>query len=410
LSDTTDVLVVGGGPAGSTAARLLALRGWRVALLDRATFPRAKPCGECLNPGAVQALDRMGLLGAVEALAPARLRGWAIDADGRSARGSFPQGRTGLSLPRALLDQALLDAARDAGVAVGEGTLVERVDPAAGPDGCRGVSARGPDGGTHERRARVVFGADGLRSRVARAVSAYRRAPRLRKLSVTLHVEGVSLDPTRGRLVLDARGTIGLAPLDPAGRRWNATVVVDADAEGRAVAGDAAGFALRRLRPALPGASLAAVAGPWTSGPFDWPGRVAVADALVLVGDAAGYYDPLTGQGIYRALRSAELAAAAIDTALRRSRVSGGDLASYEAALRHELRAPLRVQRAVEAVVSSTTLGPAAVGLLGRAPRAMDTLIGVTGDMTAARALLRIPLWTDLLRTRPLAPDPRPMA
>src|SRR5688572_27475854 len=102
-----DVLVVGGGPAGSTVARLLALRGWAVTLLDRARFPRAKPCGECLNPGAVEALSRLGLLHRVEALGPARLRGWRVESAGRVAVGSFPAWREGRSLARAGFDQAL---------------------------------------------------------------------------------------------------------------------------------------------------------------------------------------------------------------------------------------------------------------------------------------------------------------
>lgn len=393
-----DVMVVGGGPAGSTAARLLALAGWRVTLLDRARFPRPKACGECLNPGAVAALARLGVLDRVLALAPAWLSGWSVESRGRAAIGSFPNGRGGLAVSRARLDHALLEAAAAAGVRVREGVKVESVQP---PAAGRGPTLGIRDGGGRRSAvgAAVVVGADGLRSTVARSFDAYRRGPRLRKLSITVHVEGIDADPCRGRLVLDARGTVGVASLDPDGRRWNATVVVDALAEGRAVAGDPRAFARARLAGALGGAWRGEpVDGPWTSGPFDWPSRRTVADGVVLIGDAAGYYDPLTGQGIYRALRSAELAVAVIDGALRAGRVSSATLAPYEAVLRRELRAPLRVQRGVEAVVSSAPLRPAALALLGRASRAMDTVIGVTGDMTPARALFHPGVWADLLR------------
>jgi 2-polyprenyl-6-methoxyphenol hydroxylase-like FAD-dependent oxidoreductase len=192
---------------------------------------------------------------------------------------------------------------------------------------------------------------------------------------------------------------VGLAALDPAGRRWNATVVVDARTHGREVAGDPAAFALARVGAALEAVPRLA-AGPWTSGPFDWPARRAVADGTVLVGDAAGYYDPLTGQGIFRALRSAELAADAIDTALRAGRALRRDLAPYERAFRRELAAPLRVQHGVEAVVSRGPLRRAALALLGRRPRPMDALIAVTGDLEPPRALLRPAVWADLLGRR----------
>src|SRR5207302_1243084 len=85
------LVIVGGGPAGSAMARLLAQRGRSVTVVDRAAFPRAKPCGECLNPGAVAALERLGLLGSVLALGPARLDGWRVESGGHVAVGTFPR-------------------------------------------------------------------------------------------------------------------------------------------------------------------------------------------------------------------------------------------------------------------------------------------------------------------------------
>jgi flavin-dependent dehydrogenase len=130
------------------------------------------------------------------------------------------------------------------------------------------------------------------------------------------------------------------------------------------------------------------VGGPWASGPFDWPNRSVIADGLLLVGDAAGYYDPLTGQGIHQALRSAELAAEAIDSALRTGRVSVA-LRGYAHRHRTTFTPSRVVQRAIEQVVSRAALRQAFLERLAARPSAFDALLAVTGDSSPVRSLLR---------------------
>ena len=142
-------------------------------------------------------------------------------------------------------------------------------------------------------------------------------------------------------------------------------------------------------------------AGPWASGPFDWPMRAPAADALLLVGDAAGYYDPLTGQGIFRALRSAELAADAIDSALRKGRVSGAALRTYVLRHRVAFSPGSAVQRAVEAVISRPFLRELAVGRLAQRPDALRVLVGVTGDGAPVRSLLGLAFLGALVQRAP---------
>lgn len=395
-----DVLVVGGGPAGSTVAGLLAERGWGVTVLDRARFPRPKPCGECLNPGAVAALDRLDLLEPVRALDPARLRGWRIRTfRSEPAVGTFgPDAGPGFGVDRARLDHALLNAARRRGARVVEGMKVEDVRPGRG-GGDPAVRVRGPRGDPGERSARIVVGADGLRSVTARSVGAHRRGPRLRKLSLTVRLRGSGPTRDRGRLVLGDERVLGLAPVHARRGVWNATVVARADRRGGEVAGNPAGFVRSALAAApvdwLRGPAIAD--GPWASGPFDWPVRRTVAPGVLLVGDAAGYYDPLTGQGIYRALRSAELAAGAIDRSLRDDRVSTRELGEYDRALRREFRPGRWLQKAVEQVVSRPILREPVVSRLARAPGSLSALIRVTGDEAPLRSLLAPRAWSSLL-------------
>ncbi len=378
---TWDVVVVGGGPAGAAFAARTAAAGHQVLVLDRAEFPRRKPCGECVNPAGVEALRLLGALERVEAGA-ARLDGWRIGRAGEDGFvGRFAAGRYGLAIGRAELDAALLALAAERGAAVRTGAHVADLLR----DGGRisGVAVSTADGGREEVRARLVVGADGLRSVVVRRLGLLRRGPRLRKLALTAHLWGVEVEEGVGALRVDGDGCVGVAGL--ADGTANVSVVVTGPGM-REAAGDAEGFfdtALRRY-----GVGGERVDDVLATGPFDWPVRAATAPGALLVGDAAGYYDPFTGQGIFRALRGAELAAGVADAALRAGDLSARGLAPYEAARRAAFGPGERLQRAIETVVSR----PAALGWvsrrLARSPDAADALVAVAGDLSPVRSLL----------------------
>ena len=397
-----DVLVVGAGPAGSSVALRLARAGVRVGLLDAAVFPRSKPCGDCLSPGASPLLEELGVLGRVGARA-GRLRGWRIvTPGGREAVGRFgrvgsiaPAPSMGLALPRRELDAELLEAAVEAGAELEEGLRTFALLREEGR--IAGVRARDREGRVRERRARVVVGADGLRSVVARRVAGVRRGRR-RRLALVGRFAGVAPADGPGRLGemrLGRDGCLGLAPLG--GDRWNATLVVPL-AEAKAVAADREGY----FREALAGYGLAGrfevaerVAPLEITGPFEVSPRRTTVPGALLVGDAAGYFDPLTGQGVHAALLSGRAAAEATFALLSATGAAAAAAVRgrYEEELRRLLGPVRRLQRGIDLLVERPRLTDAAIGLLGARPRLADLLVDVTGDRLpvteAILALLR---------------------
>lgn len=398
MAGRPDVIVVGAGPAGSVASLLMARSGLDVLVLDRARFPRPKACGDCLSAAATDLLDRIGLLDRVRNAGAAAIRRWDIVApDGTVATGRFP-GRPALALERGILDALLLDAAREAGARfrVAHVTGLHR-------DG-RGRVLGVRTGSGETVAARLVVGADGLRSVVARRLGVIRRAPRLRKVSLTGHLPGPHAD--HGEMHMLENGCIGLAPVGPG--RWNVTLVLDGNQalELRRAGADRAFRDWVRRVPAIAD-RLGAGTGErlLASGPFDWPTRAPVAHGAALVGDAAGYYDPFTGQGIYRAMAGAEILSRSVAPALTGA-AAGPDLdralRAYARAERRLTGPTRRVQRLINAVMARPRVANAVLRRLAVATPAMDRLVQVTGDLRAPRSLLSPAVVSSLL----FPPDP----
>src|SRR6266581_1878940 len=395
VSDRWDAIVVGAGPAGAATALLLSRAGARVLLLDRARFPRHKPCSEYLSPATTAILERLGdgVLAAVERASHAKVYGMKVVApDGAAMCGRFA-GAYSFALPRATFDTILLRAAERAGAVVREGVTVEDLvwDGAA----VAGVVTRSGNGQRATGNARVVVGADGLRSVVARRLGLVRSsAPR--RIAFAAHVGDVGGVDGVGELHVGDLGYVGLGPVGGGVTTVALVLPLRAVRAGR--------FDPRRLvRDVL------------VAGPFAQWSRRAAADGVLLVGDAADFFDPFTGQGIYAALRGAELAATCIIPALargvrgrsdpgRKPGVPGGsspllltDLVPYLRARRREFAGKWLLERLIGVGVGSPALTNRVVRRLARRPDLADLLVGATGNIVPARRVLAPSLLAQLI-------------
>ncbi|WP_396216642.1 NAD(P)/FAD-dependent oxidoreductase [Gemmatimonas sp.] len=391
------VLVVGGGPAGSSAAWHCAMAGLDVCLVDRARFPRAKPCAEYVSPEGSRLLHAMGALETLEAQA-AHLTGMVVHApSGERIHGEFVARHgfrgfrdKGLGVRREILDTVLLRRARDAGVTVIEEAKVESLthdDVGA----VNGAVVRTEEG-TQVMRASLVIGADGLRSVVSRRLRLAHHSRWPRRVALVAHYRDVQGIGSLGEMHVTRTGYVGLAQVS--GGLVNVALVVPksragAMRDGAAAYLDAWIAAQPSLAPRFAGATR--VTPVRATGPFASRASRPWAPGAMLTGDAADFYDPFTGEGIYSGLRGGELLAeyaqAAVLASSRDAHLRA--LRGYGQARKDVFGGKWRVEQLIGLAVSVPPLLNHAARVLSRDRDLADLLIGVTGDFVPPSAVLR---------------------
>jgi 2-polyprenyl-6-methoxyphenol hydroxylase-like FAD-dependent oxidoreductase len=328
-----DAIVVGARCAGSPTAMLLARRGYRVLLVDRASFPSDTLSTHYVHQPGVARLERWGLLDDVAASNCPPARQVTFDVGPFALVGAPPPAgdvADGYAPRRTVLDRILVEAAAAAGAELRERFTVE--DIVFDRDRVSGIRGRSAGGETVTEKARIVVGADGLRSLVARKVQAatYNERPTLTCAYYSywtgVPVEGAELYPRPDRMIITG----------PTNDSQTLVLVYWPRAEFRTVRTDVEGsfFAALELAPSLAERVRAGERSERFAGTADLPFffRKPYGPGWALVGDAGYHKDPITAEGITDAFRDAELLTEAIDSGLRGERELEDALAAYEQA------------------------------------------------------------------------------
>ncbi|MFK7738726.1 MAG: NAD(P)/FAD-dependent oxidoreductase [Planctomycetota bacterium] len=405
----TDVLVVGAGPAGSALALQLRRDGYDVVLADKKAFPRDKPCGEFLSPQCQPLLEEMGLGSVMSDLGAHEVLGMRLHHRERRASGGFRQVADadatprGFGIRRSVFDHALFREAVRSGV---HAHTRHAFDSLLRDSHGRVVGARlrpanaSADAPPVEVRARFVVGADGVHSRVAHALRLQKPIRWLQQFALVAHFQGVA-PREQAEVHLLRGGFFAATTVDaqqfgvnlvlpraqlatrPPGASWDAFVA--------SYLAQAPAFAER-----LEGAQrLNAWHG---SGPFAYRTTRQSVPGAALVGDAAGYVDPLTGEGIYFALFTAQALAKAVHRSLQKPGDEGAAMAAYARARQHELGPRLRAAMLLQRGLRSPWVTRRFVGAMGRWSGFADLVVTMSGDTVHPRQLWRPSFWRSFRR------------
>jgi flavin-dependent dehydrogenase len=355
-------VIVGAGPAGSSAAIRLANSGRSVLLIDKARFPRHKLCGEFVSPECLDHLNDLGVTPDVMQLAPPAIEKTIFHSSGSrsfsvASRWLAANGSDSIGLSRQSLDQLLLDRASACGATVSTETSVTEVS--LDPDDEVHMTLRSADGSTHSVSTSTLIDATGRGRYIARRFDSSPVPTKPGQVAFKAHLRGAAIEAGTCEIYSYSGGYGGCSQVE--GDLYNLCFVVDSR-RIRSIGSDLrkvlAETVLKNRRAADALANIE-VDGDWLTVPIARYGSMdpAPANGILAIGDAAAFIDPFTGSGISMALESSRLLSEAMVKA--RDLVGIADIYSRNHAATFERR--LRVCRALRLLSGSPRIADAMI-------------------------------------------------
>lgn len=374
-----DVLIAGAGPAGAIAARALALRGARVLVVDREEFPRDKLCGDTLNPGAIKLLAGIGLTGgALSKGLP--IAGMRVTGPIGSVVARYNDHERGVSVLRRDLDLWLIEQAIASGARFEPGLTAQSALMVSDGDATcvRGLVLRDASGAVTRMPASVTIAADGRRSAVAHSVGLGTQPRSPRRWAYGVYFPSAEAPPeVFGEMHVRAGWYAGAVQVP--GNRVNVCLVVDRPEPGHRPLELIRSFLSRDPELKRRFAALTPTGPVEILGPLAVDAETAGVPGLFLAGDAAGFVDPMTGDGLNLAMRGA-IAAAEESMRVLESGDWDGAVERLNRRRSQDLGPKLRFNRMIRALTSSSA-GVHAAGLAAKlAPALVRKLIVEAGD------------------------------
>ncbi|MDG1929036.1 MAG: NAD(P)/FAD-dependent oxidoreductase [Nitrospinaceae bacterium] len=390
--DNADVIVIGGGPAGCSAAIGLSRLGYNVVLCDQAKFPRDKVCGEFISPAADPILDRLGMLSRIETLNPKRLKGVSISSfEGKEFSIDYPfqpglaERPTSLSVSRYELDSLFVEEAKRAGVEVRE---QYKVTEFLFEDDCV-IGIRGWDGNktSFSIHAPLVIDAGGRNALSLKKFQLKEEPVGGVKIAMAAHWEGAQIADDYCYMHVSDPGYTGISNVGS--DRANVVLVVDRDSMNGenpdkfyldTVMKNSQRYKILRNAKCLESVR--------TVESLAFSVKSLPCGGLLMVGDAMGFIDPFTGEGIYLSLRSSEIAVEVAVKALETFNFSRDALNIYEVRRKKEFDKKFLLSRILQKLICNQFFCNQVVRALKGDRGLAETLVGVIGDLEPAETVV----------------------